>query len=47
MLRSLMIVLWELRELRRAPPSVTIAPRVIERLRQEPTTRQRSGGRHA
>ena len=44
MLRSLTIVLWELRELRRGPQPPTITPRVIERLREEATKRQPSDG---
>ncbi len=44
MLRTLTIVLWELRELARRPAAVTVAPRVVERLRREPTLPQNGGG---
>jgi anti-sigma factor RsiW len=44
MLRTLTIVLWELRELGRRPAAVTVAPRVVERLRREPTLPQNGGG---
>jgi anti-sigma factor RsiW len=36
MLRTLTIMLWELRELGRRQPAVTVAPLVVERLRREP-----------
>jgi anti-sigma factor RsiW len=36
MLRTLAIMLWELRELRRRAPEVSVVPRVLERLRHEP-----------
>jgi anti-sigma factor RsiW len=36
MLRTLTIMLWELRELGRREPEVTVVPQVVDRLRSEP-----------
>jgi anti-sigma factor RsiW len=43
-LRTLTILLWELRELSRPPAAVAIAPRVVERVRREATLAQNGGG---
>ncbi len=44
MLRTLTVLLWELRELGRQP-QVTVVPGVVERLRQEPTLPQGENSR--
>jgi anti-sigma factor RsiW len=44
MLRTLTILLCELRELGLPPAAVPIAPRVVERLRRQATLAQNGGG---